>query len=82
VSRTSTAGRIEVTAERSNGQLILSVLDDGAGFGGANAQPGSGTGLSNTRERLRQLYGDAAALDIVRSNSHTIARIRMPARAG
>jgi signal transduction histidine kinase len=36
------------------------VADDGIGFGGATA--GSGLGLTNIRERLRQLYGERATL--------------------
>jgi two-component system, LytTR family, sensor kinase len=82
VSRSSTSGRIDVAAAVSDGQFVLSGRDDGAGFETARAQPGSGTGLSNTRERLRQLYGDAAALHIERSNGFTVARVTLPAHAG
>ncbi|MFN2566344.1 MAG: sensor histidine kinase [Gemmatimonadaceae bacterium] len=64
ISAVSTAGIVEVAATLSNGQLSLSVRDDGPGMGHATSQPGSGTGLRNTRERLAQLYGPRAALRI------------------
>jgi len=54
---------VEVRAERSaDGRLALTVEDDGAGFG--SSQSGSGLGLSNIRERLHQLHGERAALEL------------------
>ncbi|RVU46656.1 sensor histidine kinase [Rubrivivax rivuli] len=53
--------RVQVIAQRrSDGGLEVTVADDGAGFGASVG--GSGLGLSNIRERLRQIHGDAAAL--------------------
>ena len=49
-------GRIELRARRENGTLILSVRDNGDGL---QQPPEEGIGLSNTRARLQQLYGDA-----------------------
>jgi len=56
--------RIELKAHRtSDGNLELTVKDDGPGL--AHNEPQStGIGLSNTRARLKQLYGDAAQLTI------------------
>jgi signal transduction histidine kinase len=51
-------GRVEVAAERADGGLRLTVLDDGVGLR-AGGGGGTGVGLSNTRDRLRALYGDA-----------------------
>ncbi len=52
---------IEVLAQRNAaGGLDVTVADDGAGFGASAG--GSGIGLSNIRERLRQMYGGHAAL--------------------
>jgi sensor histidine kinase YesM len=50
-------GRIEVEARREGGTLFLLVRDNGAGQppGGFTRE---GIGLANTRERLRELYGD------------------------
>jgi sensor histidine kinase YesM len=80
ISAVSTAGTIEVTAKLDAGRLSLAVRDDGPGMEHATPQPGSGTGLRNTRERLAQLYGDRAALRIVNGDGGgTTVRIELPA---
>jgi signal transduction histidine kinase len=62
VSVLESAGLVEVVATRANGTLTITVRDDGPGFSARPASPGTGTGLRNARERLRELYGDAATL--------------------
>jgi two-component system, LytTR family, sensor kinase len=58
-------GTIAIRAERADGELRLTVEDDGPGTGGGGAtrRPGSGEtsglGLSATAERLQILYGEA-----------------------
>jgi LytS/YehU family sensor histidine kinase len=60
--------------------LELSVEDDGPGLA-AGAAEVKGHGLDNTRERLRTLYGDRAALTVVAAGPlGTIARLRVPYR--
>lgn len=56
VSRLRGEGRIEITAHRSDGRVVLAVRDNGPGLSPA---PREGVGVRNTRERLEQLYGDA-----------------------
>ncbi len=52
------AGKIDVRAERAGGMLELVVADDGGGISDANGENfREGIGLSNTRARLKQLYG-------------------------
>lgn len=55
----STGGTIQIGALRNNGTLELSVSDNGIGvpFGDLENLP-EGVGLSNTRRRLKHLYGD------------------------
>ncbi|HYY59057.1 MAG TPA: histidine kinase [Pyrinomonadaceae bacterium] len=49
---------IDVSARRSNGALLLEVSDNGPGIRKERqAVTGDGIGLSNTAERLSQLYG-------------------------
>ncbi|HKO55739.1 MAG TPA: histidine kinase [Thermoanaerobaculia bacterium] len=55
--------------------LVIEVRDDGPGFPEA---PIPGVGLSNVRERLRQLYGDKARL-ILNSGPGAVVRIELPA---
>ncbi|HTL55414.1 MAG TPA: histidine kinase [Candidatus Limnocylindrales bacterium] len=51
-------GRIELRAQRKDGTLALEVRDNGIGIK-VGEQFDEGVGLSNTRARLRGLYGDA-----------------------
>jgi two-component system LytT family sensor kinase len=55
VSRVSGTGQIEVHARRRDGELILTVADNGPG----PAEGKEGVGLRNTNARLRQMYGPA-----------------------
>jgi LytS/YehU family sensor histidine kinase len=56
-------GRIELRAQRQDGALALEVRDSGTGMrGGAPAS--EGVGLSNTRARLRELYGGAHQFEL------------------
>jgi hypothetical protein len=74
--------RVSVTRRQAGGreQLVLAVIDDGVGFGGATS--GSGIGLSNIRERLRHLYGSQAALTLtVRERGGLEACICLPLQA-
>jgi two-component system LytT family sensor kinase len=48
-------GRVNVSAVRQNGSLIIEVRDSGPGFLPSDAR--NGIGLTNTRARLEQLYG-------------------------
>ena len=66
--------------------------DDGPGVGGAAetvtpsagvATPGQGIGLRNTANRLEQLYGDTATLELLSPpEGGTIARVTLPYRPG
>jgi LytS/YehU family sensor histidine kinase len=70
-------GRLRVTAQRLNGEIRLSVADDGPGF---PTRYREGTGLGNLRRRLATLYGDAAALELQPQNGGAEVRIRVPAQ--
>ena len=83
IARRAGAGRVTVTAVRDGAQLRLTVTDDGAGVRGADGFPADGIGLSNTRERLRELYGDAQSLELapVQPNGLRVTAT-MPLRPG
>jgi LytS/YehU family sensor histidine kinase len=70
-------GTIRVDALREDGQVVVRVADDGAGF---QAASGSGVGLANTRARLSALFGSRAGLSL-RANlpRGVIAEVRLPA---
>jgi signal transduction histidine kinase len=77
-------GFIEIGAQVIDGQLVLDVVDNGAGLlpGAARAlRPQGGTGLHNIEERLRLHYGQKAALEMTpRPGGGTHARLRLPYR--
>jgi len=51
-------GRIEINARRENSELCVEIMDDGPGLESDPSTPKrEGVGLTNTRARLRQLYG-------------------------
>jgi two-component system LytT family sensor kinase len=58
----ASGGRIEICARREGGNLTIEVRDDG--LGARTGQLREGVGLTNTRARLRQLYGSAQAMDL------------------
>ena len=63
IGRSSAAGRIEIKASRRDDRLEIKVKDDGPGLAHKSGG-GNGIGLSNTRARLQQLYGDRASLSV------------------
>jgi two-component system LytT family sensor kinase len=75
------AGRISVQAKRTLNQLQITVQDDGPGPQLLDEMPNEGVGLSNTRKRLRQLYGEEQSLQLTRLNSGkggTIVSLNIP----
>jgi two-component system, LytTR family, sensor kinase len=62
IARSSRAGRVNISAARENGSLLLSVRDDGPGLGDNLRM---GIGLSNTEARLTQLYGSKSSIHIL-----------------
>jgi len=74
--------RIDVSARRTDdGGLQVTVADDGAGFGnGTSGSAGSGLGLANIRERLAQMYGERASLELrARPEGGVTASLTLPA---
>jgi signal transduction histidine kinase len=70
---------IRVTGRRENGELIVTVEDDGRGAGQAVKVGGAGVGLGNVRKRLKAIYGDAARLAAEPRQPGFAATIRLPA---
>jgi LytS/YehU family sensor histidine kinase len=76
ISRRAGPGRIDVAASRVNGTLTLTVSDDGPGLVGREDDSiQDGVGLSNTRRRLRALYGDDQELSVARGESGSGLRV-------
>ena len=74
-------GSIAVSAEVIHGKLAVTVADTGVGFAKAPTA-GTGTGLTNIRERLNLIYGDAAEMKIAENTpSGTRVTIVVPYKA-
>jgi two-component system LytT family sensor kinase len=74
-------GRVRIAARALGETLQLDVDDDGRGLDAAEATPGAGVGLGNTRERLQTLYDGEGRLTIEeRSEGGTRVRLIVPLR--
>jgi len=71
-------GTVWLRARQHDGEVAVTVADDGEGF--TSKGGGTGIGLKNVRERLRLVYGSAAALAVVANfPSGVAATITVPA---
>jgi two-component system, LytTR family, sensor kinase len=66
ITQSPGAGRLEIRAQREQDRLLLQIKDDGPGMNGAGSNSaGQGIGLSNTRERLRQMFGENQQVELL-----------------
>jgi two-component system LytT family sensor kinase len=73
------AGVISIRARRQGAMLTVEIRDNGPGFPNGSTALKEGVGLSNTRERLRQLYGDRHAFALANSpEGGALVTIAMP----
>lgn len=71
-------GTVWIFARRDEDRVMVTVADNGRGFGVATG--GTGIGLKNVRERLRLLYGERASLAVVANVPEGVAAtITVPA---
>ena len=70
----ASAELLRISARRNADMLRLEVRDNGAGLVGERAVR-NGVGLTNTKERLQQLYGDAHRLEISNAEGGGVAAI-------
>lgn len=71
---------IHIEAQRQADTLVLRVSDDGCGFPTSDERYvfEKGTGLQNTRERLRTLYGDAFSFRVYNSRPGVVSELSIP----
>lgn len=82
ISKLSVGGEIRITASASDGELQISIEDNGPGYGKEGALPASGLGLRITRERLESLYGQNQSMELLSlPGGGTVMRICIPFRA-
>jgi two-component system, LytTR family, sensor kinase len=74
-------GLLRVCAAQKDGQLVLRVIDNGDGLGEGISRPHEGIGLSNTRARLRHLYGNNCSFELTPAEGGGLeARVVVPFR--
>ncbi|HYC31725.1 MAG TPA: histidine kinase [Gemmatimonadales bacterium] len=79
ISRRAGPGSVTVRARREGERLVLEVEDDGVGSTADVTR--EGIGLGNTRARLRELHGEAAALTLrPGAGRGMVARVECPVR--
>jgi two-component system LytT family sensor kinase len=72
-------GRLAISARQANGVLELTISDNGNGLNDQADVLREGIGLSNTRSRLRHLYGDKQKLELQSAPGGGLqARITIP----
>ena len=76
ISHVEAGGRVEISARREAGTLVLSVSDTGAGFAAVDSD-GAGIGLENIRQRLESYYEGRASLSIS-SGDGTVVEVTIP----
>jgi sensor histidine kinase YesM len=73
-------GRLDITARRDDGRLRISLADDGPGLPAEGFR--EGVGLSNTRARLREIYGSEHSLELApRGSGGVLVTLSIPYRA-
>ncbi|HEX2616392.1 MAG TPA: histidine kinase [Flavobacteriales bacterium] len=77
VAKRTEGGEVVIGAQRGLNGLVLSVRNSGSYD--ANATPGTGIGLRNTRERLQRIYGKGALLRIVNDGGMVLTEVEIPA---
>jgi signal transduction histidine kinase len=72
-------GEVMVHASIHDSRLQIGITDNGPGFVAGNQRP-NGIGLTNTRRRLDQMYGNAHSLTIDARDTGTVLTIAIPYR--
>jgi len=81
IGRSSSAGRILISTAKINGTVEVRVRDDGPGLSTGYSSEHHGIGLTNTRARLQQLYGEEARLEIGNCNGGgAVVTLKFPFR--
>ncbi|KPJ96601.1 MAG: hypothetical protein AMS18_00635 [Gemmatimonas sp. SG8_17] len=78
IAKRTAASLVAIKAHRNDDVLVLDVIDDGPGLAGVD-RLGNGVGISNTRARLAQLYGNQQKLDLRNAVSQgAVATLTLP----
>ncbi len=88
ISKNEKGGKLKIHAFKDQDTLVLEVIDDGPGISGIEEQSSddfipSGVGISNIRNRLRELYGDYYELSFANATPRGLCvKVRIPNESG
>jgi signal transduction histidine kinase len=75
----SSGGKVRLSARLENSKLVMTVEDDGLGYGNSTSTAGAKSGLANCRSRIELMYGDQGKFEIApRAGGGTVVRISLP----
>ena len=84
ISKNEKGGTLQIKAREVQGSLVLEVIDDGPGISGIDGRNSdkfvpTGVGISNIRNRLRELYGETYELRFTNVTPNGLsAQVRIP----
>jgi two-component system, LytTR family, sensor kinase len=78
IGKKAAGGTIAISSRKAGSKLVLLVTDDGKGLSPGLSSVVRGIGLSNTRARLAQLYGQDFHFDLSPAMEGTRAMIEIP----
>lgn len=83
VAKRVVGGNVRVTGARRDGNVCLSVYNDGPSFPKDWQTNGAGVGLANLRTRLQILHGDASELQMRRAGTDGVeVVVTLPLKEG
>ena len=79
IARRVLGGAVAISAVRRDGDLLITIQNDGPEIDGDAGATHGGVGIANLRSRLQILHGDRSALELRRANSGgTEVVVRLP----
>jgi len=78
ISNLRDGGLITIRIAEEGHLLLLRVENSGKLLQNDKLKPGTGTGLENTKKRLRLMYGEAASFSIYDEDNRVVAEVRLP----
>ena len=78
IAQSPLGGEIRISARREGDRLVLVVADSGPGLEAGDSTVGFGVGLSNTVQRLEEMYGDSFGFELEDSAPGVRASLSIP----
>jgi two-component system LytT family sensor kinase len=77
IAQSADAGTVEVRTHHRGGSLVVEVINDGSPLA-PDWREHQGIGLTSTRRRLAQLYGEEGSVELENQHPGVVARVTIP----